>query len=81
MTMTEEEVSEMLGRIIREIEAGELGGAMNASAEDTFRTERIKSVCTRFAVRMIEQVRAGRIDRMYFETEFRKSLIRYSYES
>ena len=72
MTVTEKEVSDMLGNIIRRIEEGELGGAMTASAEDAYRTERIKSVCTRFAVRMIEQVRAGRIDKMYFETEFRR---------
>ena len=72
MTVTAQEVSDMLGRIIIEIGSGELGGVMNASAADSFRTERIKSVCTRFALKMIDQVRAGRIDKMYFETEFKR---------
>ncbi len=72
MTVTAQEVSDMLGRIILEIGSGELGGVMNASAADSFRTERIKSVCTRFALKMIDQVRAGRIDKMYFETEFKR---------
>ena len=69
MTISREEVERQIAQILEDISRGS-GEVMTSSKAEIYRSERIRSVCSRFAWHMIEQVRAGRIDSMWFETGF-----------
>ena len=70
MTVSRGDMERMLAEILAEMAESDRHGVMTSSKEEVYRSGRILDVCSRFAWHMIEQVRAGSIDRMYFETEF-----------
>ncbi len=70
MTVSRPEIEEMISDILGRMAEEALGGVMNSSKAEVYRSQRIKDVCVRFAWHMIEQVRAGRIDSMLFEVPF-----------
>ncbi|MBR5730611.1 MAG: PD-(D/E)XK nuclease family protein, partial [Firmicutes bacterium] len=72
MTVGEDEVDAMLKEILADMAENSMGGLMQSSGEEIYRSERILDSCSRFARHMIYQVRAGNIKRMYFETPFRR---------
>ena len=72
MTVSPEEVDSMLKEILDGMAQTSLSGIMQASKEEMYRSERILDTCARFARHLIHQVRSGNIERMYFETPFRR---------
>ena len=72
MTVSDEETGGMLREILDEMADTIHSGLMKSSKEEMYRSERILDTCMRFARHMIAQVRAGSIDRMYFETPFKR---------
>ncbi len=69
MTVSRGEVERQVAQIMEDIASGS-GAVMTSSKAEVYRSERIRTICSRFAWHMIEQVRAGRIDSMWFETGF-----------
>ena len=70
MTVTREQAAAMLTEILDRMAEESLDGVMTSSKAEEYRSQRLRTVCLRFAWHMIEQVRAGRIDEMFFETRF-----------
>ena len=70
MTVSRPETEAMVSDILSKMAEESLGGVMTSSKAEVFRSERVREVCARFAWHMIEQVRAGRIDSMFFEISF-----------
>ena len=72
MTVTEEELTEKMEEIARQVQAEENEGVMQAGPKEAYQAGRIARVCTQFAWMMVLQVRKGKIAEMSFETEFRR---------
>ena len=70
MSVSRDEVEEMIRDSLAEVSASVREGIMSAGPEEKYRGERTVEVCLRFAWKMIEQVRKGTIDEMFFETSF-----------
>ena len=69
MTISRDETEKKIAQIMEDIARGS-GEVMTSSKAEIYRSQRLLTVCSRFAWHMIEQVRAGRIDSMWFETGF-----------
>ena len=72
MTVSPEELDSMLKEILDGMAQTSLSGIMQSSKEEMYRSERILDTCSRFARHLIHQVRSGNIERMYFETPFKR---------
>ena len=70
MTISREETEAMISDILGRMAEEALGGVMNSSRAEVYRSQRIMEICARFAWHMIEQVRTGRIESMLFEVPF-----------
>ena len=70
MTVSRQQAESMVSDIIDGMADDALGGVMSSSKAEVYRSQRVKEVCMRFAWHMIEQVRAGSIDSMFFEISF-----------
>ncbi|MBP5749208.1 MAG: PD-(D/E)XK nuclease family protein, partial [Firmicutes bacterium] len=72
MTVTEQELAEKMRQIAEDVQAEEGEGVMEAGPKEKYQAGRIAQVCTQFAWMMVLQVRKGRIEEMFFETEFKR---------
>lgn len=72
MTVTREELDEKMKEIAVQARLDENEGVMNAGPKESYQAERIAKVCAQFAWMMVLQVRKGRIEDMYCETEFKR---------
>ncbi len=70
MTVSKEQAESMLSEILDKMASESMDGIMVSSKAEEYRSSRIKTLCLRFAWHLIEQVRAGRIDKMFFESRF-----------
>ena len=70
MQITQDECREEIRSILQEEIATYREGLLSAGRNETYRTERIVDICSDAAWAMIEQVRRGRIRKMYFEEPF-----------
>ena len=70
MTVTKEQAERMLTEILDCMASESMDGIMVSSKAEEYRSSRINTLCLRFAWHLIEQVRAGRIDKMFFESRF-----------
>ena len=69
-TITEEECRERISRILREGAKDYMEGLFSADGYSEFRMERINEICGDIAWALVNQVRKGQIERMYFEEPF-----------
>ncbi len=70
ITVTEDELKNMIDEELKKESASYRDGLLNAGNEESYRTERIKSACFKAAKALVEQVRAGRILSSRYEEAF-----------
>ncbi len=70
MTVSREQAEAMLAKILDDMAEEAAGGALTSSKAEAYRGSRLRIICMRFAWHLVEQVRAGSIDEMFFETGF-----------
>lgn len=70
MNVTKEECSLKVEEIIRNMEKDYINPDLDSAANNKYRFQRIVDVCSNSAWAMIDQVRAGKIKEVFFETEF-----------
>jgi ATP-dependent helicase/nuclease subunit B len=72
MKITREECQAMIDDLIDQTSQGYREGVLIMGEEEKYRGSRMKEVCGNAAWALIEHVQAGRIQKIYFETEFGK---------
>ena len=72
MTVTREELDGKMKEIAQQTRLDENEGVMDAGPRETYQADRIAKVCAQFAWMMVLQVRKGRIEDMFCETEFKR---------
>ncbi|GAB1477241.1 helicase-exonuclease AddAB subunit AddB [Bacillota bacterium] len=70
MRLTEEECGLMVAAIIEGIVAEYKEGMLSSGEEEKYRTSRMREVCERAAWALVEHVRQGQINEIYFEEAF-----------
>ncbi|MBK5246309.1 MAG: PD-(D/E)XK nuclease family protein, partial [Peptostreptococcaceae bacterium] len=70
MTITEEECSGLIDRLIEEETFDYKEGLFSKGAAENYKKQRIKKVCTQVAWVLVNHVRQGTIKRVEFEAEF-----------
>ncbi len=70
MSVTQEQLEEKIAEIIEEIQSREGAEVFTSTPEQSYRTNRIKEVCLKFALQMVNHVRSGSIAKMAFEAQF-----------
>ncbi len=69
-TVTDEQLQQMLDEILDGLAENGFDGILRAGDRESYRADRIRRICMDFARRLVQQVRQGNIDSMYFETGF-----------
>lgn len=75
MTITDDELRDMIAEIIEKESANYRDGLFKSGSEENYRAERIKSACFNAAKALIDQVRAGSILSSCFEEAFGRGRI------
>ncbi|MCQ2552903.1 MAG: PD-(D/E)XK nuclease family protein [Clostridia bacterium] len=72
MTVSDEEIEQILTEILNDIQKSIDDGVMISSKENEYAARRTIKTCLKFAKHMVEQVRHSVIDEMFFEADFRR---------
>lgn len=70
MTITDEELAELIENFVKEETAMYRGGVFRQGNEEDYRTDRMTEACIRVAKNLVDQVRAGKIIEGRFEVPF-----------
>ena len=70
MTVTDDQLKEMLEKILLGMKDTILGGVMGSSKQSDYTSKRTMATCLKFARHMVDEVRHSVIDEMYFESRF-----------
>lgn len=70
MTITDEEIEEMIRAFLEETEKNYRGGLFKLGNEEIYRSDRVFRTCVEVAKNLVEQVRAGRILDGKYEVRF-----------
>lgn len=74
-TISEAEINRLVQEKLKEIAADYRDGLFVADGREQYRLDRVARVCARVADNLAEQMRQGKVEKSYFEEEFRRGRI------